>query len=409
MAEFRIFYAWQSDRPAKLCRSLIRSALDDAKKQIQGDLAIDDAPDIEIDQDTQGSPGSPPVAETILQKIRESDVFVADLTFSGKRVGRQESPVPNSNVLIEYGYALHALGHERIVAVFNEEFGDCKDLPFDVSHRRWPNTYRTSGAGSDERAQAACRAERKELARKLAYAIKTIVQEEAKRREVTDDANAGPLIGRFPLDGELVRQGTGKRYRFPDGAKILLRLRSARGNLSLTNVDALRVAQDSLKPLAWKRSDGWSPARFANGAAVAVLLPDDELDVLTASILERNGNLYGIDCYHVGRHEHAGINDPFVPISAVEEILRDGLHQFLEVAEKHLNLALPLDVEVALEGIKGYRLAVDQAKFVHGIQGPFLVDRIEDRFRIDDYDADPAGVLKPFFEDIYDAAGLERP
>lgn len=317
--------------------------------------------------------------------------------------------MPNSNVLIEYGYALHALGHERIVAVFNEEFGDCKDLPFDISHRRWPNTYRTSGAGSDEQAQAACRAERKELARKLAYAIKTIVQEEAKRKEVTDDANAGPLIGRFPLDGELVRQGTGKRYRFPDGAKILLRLRSARSNLSLTNVDAIRVAQDSLKPLAWKRSHGWSSARLANGAAVAVLLPDDELNVLAASILERNGNLYGIDCYHVGRHEHASINDPFVPISAVEEILRDGLHQFFEVAEKHLNLALPLDVEVALEGIKGYLLAVDQAKFVHCIQGPFLVDRIEDRFRIDDYDADPAGVLKPFFEDIYDAAGLERP
>ncbi len=409
MAAFKIFYAWQSDRPANLCRSLIRNALDDAKEQIQGELAIEDAPEIEIDQDTQGKPGSPPVAETILQKIRESDAFVADLTFTGKRADEQESPVPNPNVLIEYGYALHAMGHERVVTVFNEEFGDCKDLPFDVSHRRWPSTYRTAGDGSDEQFQAVRRTERRKLAGKLAVAIKTIMQEEGKRQEHSGDGNVGPLIDRFPLDGELVRAVIGKKYRFPKGAKTLLFLQSRRSNVSLTNVEAMNVAQNSLKPLAWKHSGGWSHARVANGAASAVVEPDDGVNVLTASILETNGNLYGIDCCHVGRHELAKTDKPFVPIPDVEKILEDGLHHFIDVAKSHLDLTLPLDAGVALEGVTGFFLAVDPAKFLRSFQGPILVDRIEHRFRIEDYGADPAALLKPFFEMIYDEAVLERP
>ncbi len=183
MTEFRIFYAWQSDRPAILCRSLIRNALLAAAEQLQADLAIDDAPRIKIDQDTEGEAGSPHVAETIFRKIRECDAFVADLTFTGKRADEQASPVPNPNVLIEYGYALGELKHERIIAVFNEEFGSCDDLPFDIKHRRWPITYLISGDGSDEQAQAARRSERKKLARTLAQAIKTIVQSEGKRTE----------------------------------------------------------------------------------------------------------------------------------------------------------------------------------------------------------------------------------
>lgn len=185
MATFKVFYAWQSDRPANLCRRLIRSALDDAAKQLEGGLEIEDAPpiDVEIDQDTQGEAGSPPVAETILQKIRESDAFVADLTFTGCRTNEQESPVPNPNVLIEFGYALGILGHQRIITVFNEEFGSCNDLPFDLKHRRWPIRYRTSGDRSDEQSQQARSAERKKLAKELANAIRFVVQ------------NAGPRQG----------------------------------------------------------------------------------------------------------------------------------------------------------------------------------------------------------------------
>ena len=111
---FKIFYAWQSDRPNNLCRGLIRRALEDAVKELEAATDIQDAErdGIEIDSDTLNIPGSPPVAETIFEKIRESNVFVADLTPIDLIVpedddaGHRRQPPPNPNVMLEYGYAL---------------------------------------------------------------------------------------------------------------------------------------------------------------------------------------------------------------------------------------------------------------------------------------------------------------
>ena len=73
---FKVFYAWQSDRPNNLCRNLIRKALDKAAALLSEDLTIEEANrSVLIDQDTQGVPGSPGVAETILEKIRSCDAF----------------------------------------------------------------------------------------------------------------------------------------------------------------------------------------------------------------------------------------------------------------------------------------------------------------------------------------------
>lgn len=113
---FKVFYAWQSDRPNNLCRGLIRRALDQAKSQLNNEMEVEDAVrEIEIDQDTQGVAGSPSIAETILEKIRACDAFVPDLTFVPNPEGMKVTP--NPNVLIEYGYALHALSDQRIIGV----------------------------------------------------------------------------------------------------------------------------------------------------------------------------------------------------------------------------------------------------------------------------------------------------
>ncbi len=192
---FKIFYAWQCDRPNNLCRSLIRRALEDAAKELEADPDIQDAErdGIEIDSDTQDIPGSPPVAETIFAKIRESDVFVADLTPIDLIVpedddaeGRRQPP-PNPNVLIEYGYALEALGYRRLIGVFNEAFGKPDDLPFDLRHRRWPIGYQAAeGADDDQRRQA-----RQDLVKNLTTAIRPIVQTAAEPE--SGGATAGPV------------------------------------------------------------------------------------------------------------------------------------------------------------------------------------------------------------------------
>ena len=99
-----------------------------AKQLNRDDLDIQDASrdEVVVDSDTQGIPGSPPLAETIFQKIKESDAFVADLTPT--HTGPCNKVAPNPNVLIEYGYAHHALGVCKIVGVFNEAFGKPDDF-----------------------------------------------------------------------------------------------------------------------------------------------------------------------------------------------------------------------------------------------------------------------------------------
>ena len=78
--------------------------------------------------------GAPDIASTIFAKITASDVFVADVSIIARpKIGR---PTPNPNVLIELGYALRGLGHEKVVLVFNRSFGKIEELPFDLKMRR---------------------------------------------------------------------------------------------------------------------------------------------------------------------------------------------------------------------------------------------------------------------------------
>ena len=58
----KVFFSWQSDQPQN--RNFIRSALNAAIKDLRQDLTLDEAHrDIVADQDTQGVPGSPGIAD----------------------------------------------------------------------------------------------------------------------------------------------------------------------------------------------------------------------------------------------------------------------------------------------------------------------------------------------------------
>lgn len=138
-----VFYSWQSDLQNGINRTLIESALNEAAKEI----ASDEETDIEavIDRDTQGMSGSPNIATAIFGKIDKADIFVADVSIIGNIKKRA---VPNPNVLIELGYALKTLGHERIVLVFNTAFGKVENLPFDLRMNR-AITYKCDGSVTD--------------------------------------------------------------------------------------------------------------------------------------------------------------------------------------------------------------------------------------------------------------------
>jgi hypothetical protein len=86
-----------------------------------------------LDQDARGVPGAPEISTTILRKIEDCSIFVADVTPIGLLINGKATP--NPNVLFELGYAWHKLGESRVILVLNKAFGAPEDLPFDISKR----------------------------------------------------------------------------------------------------------------------------------------------------------------------------------------------------------------------------------------------------------------------------------
>jgi hypothetical protein len=151
----KVFWSWQSDTVQKNNHYFVRDALKSALDQVTQDLALDEASRPEIDHDTLDVPGLAPITDTIFDKIDAAAVFVADLTYVGVTADKAKL-LPNPNVLIELGYALKSLGHQRIVLVANSAYGSKPEsLPFDLRHRRAPITFNLPpGATNEDRARA---------------------------------------------------------------------------------------------------------------------------------------------------------------------------------------------------------------------------------------------------------------
>ena len=103
----------------------MRGALELAVASLNEELAIEE-PEREFTLrllDRKGVPGSPDLVNVILDKIRSSDVFVADVTPVGATVGATPKKLMNANVAIDLGYALHTTTDRRMIMVMNTVFG----------------------------------------------------------------------------------------------------------------------------------------------------------------------------------------------------------------------------------------------------------------------------------------------
>jgi len=177
MANDIVFYSWQSDLPNPTNRGFIEKALENAAKSIRNDDSIEVKP--VIDRDTEGVPGSPDIVNTIFSKIEQSQVFVCDVSI----ISKCEEPrlTPNPNVLIELGYAIKALGWDRIILVQNINYGAIENLPFDLKKRRVVSYC----VQSDSKPEAK-EGQRKQLVSKLERAIRAILSSvEASSSEET--------------------------------------------------------------------------------------------------------------------------------------------------------------------------------------------------------------------------------
>jgi len=412
-----VFYSWQSDRGQN--RGFIRSALDAAAAELREELALTEAPrEVVVDQDTQGLPGSPAIAEAILTKIRSADIFIADLTFIDEDrdtgTGRR---TPNPNVMLEYGYALHALGDARIIGVFNEEFGLPRYLPFDLAHRRWPIRFNLSKNRQ---------AEKKQLTSSLKQALKSIASQFAEQG--ASATTSPPFAAAVPADGvgRLRSEGdplcvfgrfdsteVDQAVHLPKGPYMFLRLVPTSASVVMGEVQTYRIAQGNLQPMQGMRnSSGWSTGRHQTGSVVFFAAQSGPKVALDASELFLTGEIWGNEFYLLNPARDRAKEDgfPFIPTGAVEEILIDSFVNYVLIARQHLKIPLPLQVKAGLAGVRNFRLAVKPEYFGYNdFAGRILRDNVVYEALLNDWSVDPFDFLKPLFEKMYDSAGEIRP
>lgn len=135
--KYTIFFSWQSDVGQNT--KVIQKALDKAIKALKKGKINDIKLEINIDRDTKKKTGSPSISNTIFDKIDQCDIFVCDISLINNNFLHKvfkKRLTPNPNVLIELGYAVHKLGWDRVICLYNTDLGRPEDLPFDLRGHR---------------------------------------------------------------------------------------------------------------------------------------------------------------------------------------------------------------------------------------------------------------------------------
>lgn len=134
MKQYRLFFSWQNDRTE--FKTIISSVL----KKVATNLAKENI-ELVIDQDTRDRIGIRNIAVEVLDKISNCDIFVADLTpittYNSKGSNKPLKLIPNSNVMFELGYVLHAKGENHVIALASLDKNTNEHiefLPFDINH-----------------------------------------------------------------------------------------------------------------------------------------------------------------------------------------------------------------------------------------------------------------------------------
>ena len=152
-----------------------------AVDRVSDALEVDEMERVDLDHDTKGTPGMADISQTILEKITGCAVMVTDVTPITRTAAGKA--LPNPNVMVELGFAMNAIGFDRIIAVLNTANGDrVETLPFDIRHRRIL-TY----ALAEDATKADRRAQRDALISKLADAITVNITQVRDERSASEE------------------------------------------------------------------------------------------------------------------------------------------------------------------------------------------------------------------------------
>ncbi len=128
----KIFYSWQSDIDKKINCNFIQKALNAAVSKIESE---NPGVVIPVDRDTKDTSGAVNIVQTILNKIKESQILVYDISIINSKDNSKKCI--NPNVAYELGFGVSCVGWENVILVFNKEYGDIdNDIPFDIRGHR---------------------------------------------------------------------------------------------------------------------------------------------------------------------------------------------------------------------------------------------------------------------------------
>jgi hypothetical protein len=413
-----IFFSWQADTSTLTGRNFIESTLQKSLNEIAAKPELHPADrELQIDRDTKGVPGQPPILETIFRKIDSATVFVPDFTFVG---GRSDARLmPNPNVLIEYGWALKSLGHARIVGVMNTAYGipTTENMPFDLAHQRFPIAY-CLAEGADESTR---KAERDRLARILGKAILEVLESDEYKESLPNTPAPLPFRATDPSEGysrfRRSSEAIGKKlnmfsivatedvYLRPGPSLWLRVMPSADPGMRLSQPALLRTLQEGLllTPLNILSSCNFLRAPDGVGMYEVESSSKDETGAVAFAFF--TGEVWSIDTYSL---------KPFPERStlpAFEGPLTSALRRYSAFLSKH-GIQPPLRWIAGMDGVAGrdlYLMPPPGRSFIDpGPQGNCLLDVITEEGQYVP-PITPGEALMPFFKKVYDACGVPRP
>ena len=400
----KIFWSWQSDTPGRIGRHFVREALERVVEELKAELEVEE-PDRELnlDHDRKGVPGSPDLASTILEKIRASSVFIADVTPIGQTPDGKL--MLNPNVAIELGYALAHVGDHGLLMVLNSEYGDRESLPFDLRHKAGPIIFSLKADASKEVLGQAQRS----LSQTLKVAIRDCILAKSKQSIATPPVHIeiepgdnsaiyfkyGEALGERELDGKVFQV----KY-YPDPL-LYLRVIPKTGVSQLKQKDIKDIIF-GIKISPFRRNIGggasWERNRFG-GLTYSHEEGPDGRTMFTTSQIFPNREIWGLDATLLSCPRT-------IPSMAFEELIESALKHYLEVSTTLMGLEPPLVIEAGASGINGFTMAMGSNRY----WGPTHQDQIRSRHELNSLaQNDVNDLLLAIFENFFDAVGEARP
>ncbi len=426
----KVFWSWQSDTPGKTGRHFVRGALNEAIDVLKQAAAIEEPTErelreaIHLDQDRQGVPGSPDLAPTIYKKIESAAVFVADVTLVAESGadGRRKKFI-NSNVAIEYGYALHALTDAFVLTIQNTHYGTREELPFDLKHKAGPIQFRLS----PDAKKAEIDAERAKLKGVLAEAIKLCLANKntasgnaVKFDETASTANpaffwdkseviahygSSPLARLTGLGNE---DDDGMDFRFNEPRAFYLRLIPTAPLPKQLDVTALNDVVQARKAHVLSTTIGGAmPARNRFGA-IAYEPHGTATTPIGFTQLFRNGEIWGVTSIFFVHHQGKFV----IPTGSVETVFDRVLGGYISVALDDFKIPTPYQVEIGAVGLNGVCVSLprEQMQWANQVSEPIYESQLVLRKVLNDTTAAARrAVINEFLLKIYDLAGVSIP